>query len=141
MCLFSRTHPVFSQSSFIVGLCLLLFVLYIFYLAEDSFCQCLLLLLEQKIWLWMSPVFFHLFGSHFKSRLFQTPTLSFSYIFQFFFKLQSLMHWPSKSLCRMNSVKMFLQRLLFSGYCSCPLTDTTETHTKLRRALKSDLLR
>lgn len=36
----------------------------------------------------MSPVFFHLFGSHFKSRLFQTPTLSFSYIFQFFVKLQ-----------------------------------------------------
>lgn len=99
-------------------LCLFSFILYIFYLAGDSFCQCLLLCLNKKNWLWMSPVFFHLFGSHFKSRLFQTPTLSFSYLFQFFFKLQfphtlarqiSVLNEPCKNVPSKAAVFRLLQ--------------------------------
>lgn len=141
LCLFSRTHPVFSQSSFIVGLCLLSFVLYIFYLAGDSFCQCLLLCLNKKIGygcLLCFSISLALISNHgcFKHLLFHFLIFS-----SFLSSCSSLMHWPSKSLCWMNLLKMFLQRPLFSGYCSCPVTAAMETHTELRKALKSDLLR
>lgn len=102
LCLFSRTHPIFSQSSFIVGLCLLLIILYIFYLAEDSFCQCLLLLLlEQKnLAMDVSCVFPSLWLS------FQINAVSNAYSFLFlyflFFLQVAVPHALVQQICVLN---------------------------------------